>query len=130
MPMSTMKKPSASNKSAATVKRPASSVLTSKNLKSHRAGTPEDSTQDKIAKLEDKMKRYKDGAITQDNFSDDDKHKLWDRFHNNLRKNDDATAAFESIVGHGKQEKKNQMLFAWIKDPLWGKTFSTLTRPV
>jgi hypothetical protein len=106
-------------------KKPASSVsLTTTSLKKH-----EETTKDKIDKLNQKMAGFSKGDLTESDFNDDDKHKLWDRFHKQLRKNGEASSSFESIDGHGKQDKKCKMLFAWIKDPTWGKTFSNLTRP-
>ena len=79
--------------------------------------------------LNQKMSEYKNGKISESDFNAEDTHKLWDRFHKQLRKNDDACAAFESIEGDGRDAKKCKMLFAWIKDPAWGKTFSSMTRP-
>ena len=98
----TMKKPAASSKTSRSRKKPASPALTSAKLKSL-----DDDTHTKIAKLNKKMADFKNGAITEDKFDGDDKHKLWDRFHKKLRGNDEAAAAFDSIVGHGKSEKKN-----------------------
>ena len=114
-----MKKPSAKPVLKSSLKNPTTPAI----------ATHEQTTQEKINLLNQKMEGYKNGTIPLGDFNADDKHKLWDRFHKQLRKNDDASAAFESIEGSGKEAKKCKMLFAWIKDPTWGKTFSNMTRP-
>ena len=114
-----MKKPSAKPVLKSSLKNPTTPAI----------ATHEQTTQEKINLLNQKMEGYKNGTIPLGDFNADDKHKLWDRFHKQLRKNDDASAAFESIEGSGKEAKKCKMLFVWIKDPTWGKTFSNMTRP-
>ena len=119
-------------KTALLMKKPAAKPVLKSSLKiptKPTIATHEQTTKEKIDLLNQKMALYKKGTIPEGDFNNDDKHKLWDRFHKQLRKNDDASAAFESIEGDGKKAKKCKMLFAWIKDPTWGKTFSNMTRP-
>ena len=99
------------------MKKPAAKSVLKSSLKKSTIVTHEETTKEKIDKLNQKMSEYKNGQISEGDFNAGDKHKLWDRFHKQLRKNDDASAAFESIEGGGKEAKKCKMLFAWIKDP-------------
>jgi hypothetical protein len=125
-----MKKPAAAGalKKSTVKKKPGAAAATMK-LTPAAVATHEVTTQGRIDLLTEKMVAYKNGKLSECDFDHDDKHKLWDRFHKQLRKNDDASAAFESIEGEGKDAKKCKMLFAWIKDPSWGKAFANMTRP-
>ena len=82
-----MKKPGAAGvlKKSTVKKKPGAAAATVK-LTPAAVATHEVTTQGKIDLLSKKMDAYKKGKLSECDFDHDDKHKLWDRFHKQLRK--------------------------------------------
>ena len=97
--------------------------LTAKSLTDHVHGNG-------TMTLDNKMELYRAGTIDKESFNQEDRHKLWDRYHKQLVHSPEDQASFKSIQGPGCQEKKNACLFAWVKDPTWGKKYRSLTKEV
>ena len=75
--------------------------------------------------LETKMDLFRQGQISQTAFSAEEKRCLWNRFHHAKHLNSDAASKWDSLpsTGRGNQNVKNAFLWAWLKDPAWGKHF-------
>ena len=119
------------------MKRPSGSIFVTQskkklniNKKPAAATDAELTTRNKIDALNDKIAKYQNGTISEDNFSQDDKHKCWDRFHKQVQKMPEVSEQFKSLTGPGCQDKKNTILFGWLKDPTWGKCFAHATRTI
>ena len=99
------------------VKGKGPSSLTKKNLKALDGGEPQD--------LETKMDLFRKGQVSQNDFTAEEKRCLWNRFHTAKQLNSDAASKWDSLpsAGRGNQNLKNAFLWAWVKDPAWGKHF-------
>ena len=71
------------------------------------------------------MLLFRQGSISQADFTQEEKRCLWNRFHSAKDMNSDAKAKWEALpsTGRGNQNYKNCFLWAWLKDPSWGKHF-------
>ena len=102
-----------------------------KNDKKHTVNDKELSTAQKIKALNDKITDFRNGKITEETFDKDDKRRLWDRLTKARNSSTDPLfhKAWNDIqpTGQGSDARKNIFLFAWLKDPEWGKTFLTRT---
>ena len=81
------------------MKRPSGSIFVTQskkklniNKKPAAATDAELTTRDKIDALNDKIAKCQNGTISEDNFSQDDKHKCWDRFHKQVQKMPEGSA--------------------------------------
>lgn len=75
--------------------------------------------------IQDKMDLFRKGQVSQSDFTAEEKRCLWNRFHAAKQLNADAAAKWDAIpsAGRGNQNLKNAFLWAWLKDPAWGKHF-------
>ena len=83
--------------------------------------------------LNSKIESFRQGQVSQSEFTKEEKRCLWARFHRAIVLNADATSKWETLPakGRGNHNLKNIFLWAWMKDPAWGKHFmermSTIT---
>jgi hypothetical protein len=75
--------------------------------------------------LDTKMDHFRQGLLSQAAFSNEEKRCLWNRFHAAKQLNSDAASKWDTLpsTGRGNQNVKNAFLWAWLKDPAWGKHF-------
>ena len=75
--------------------------------------------------LDTKMDNFRQGLISQAAFTIEEKRCLWNRFHAAKQLNSDAVSKWDTLpsAGRGNQNLKNAFLWAWLKDPAWGKHF-------
>jgi hypothetical protein len=75
--------------------------------------------------LKEKMDLFRRGELTKSDFTSEEKRCLWNKFHASKQLNSDAAAKWEALpsAGRGNQNLKNAFLWAWVKDPAWGKHF-------
>jgi len=115
-------KPAKATGSKAAMKK-APARLTKRNLM--KADQPELTAAEKINSLSEKMKLYQEEKLSEKDFSDKEKRILWNKFHLAKQMNCDAASKWNMIPtsGRGHQSMKNAFLWAWLKDPTWGKHF-------
>jgi hypothetical protein len=83
------------------------------------------STSEKIAALTKKMADFKNDKLDANAFTPEEKRCLWNKFHAAKQMNCEAASKWDALptVGRGNQNLKNAFLWAWLKDPTWGKHF-------
>ena len=91
--------------------------LTAANVKKHGGDEDQD--------LDTKMDNFRQGLISQAAFTTEENRCLWNRFHAAKQLNSDAASKWDTLPssGRGNQNLKNAFLWAWLKDPAWGKHF-------
>jgi hypothetical protein len=80
---------------------------------------------DECLDLATKMDLFRKGELSHNNFSAEEKRCLWNRFHAAKQLNSEAASKWDALpsAGRGNQNLKNAFLWAWVKDPAWGKHF-------
>ena len=75
--------------------------------------------------LNSKIERFRQGQVSQPEFTKEEKRCLWNRFHRAKDLNANAQSKWDSLppAGRGTHNLKNVFLWAWMKDPAWGKHF-------